>query len=207
MMCDSILRKVGDKVAEQVQYNLKKEIFTIPNILVYIRIALIPAFVVAYIFAETNSQYYLAFGIMVVAFLTDFFDGQIARRFNQVTNLGKIIDPIADKLYQFSVALCLMVKFRQMVVIAVLLFVKEIIMGIMGIVLISKGGEVFGAKWYGKVCTGFLDITMVFFLISPLVDGLPHAFMNWLIVACGVVLIIVSVMYTRLFAEKIKELD
>ena len=198
--------KDGGKMAEKAQYNLKKEIFTIPNILVYIRIALIPAFAVAYIFAETDSQYYVAFGIMLVAFLTDFLDGQIARRCNQITNLGKIIDPIADKLYQFSVALCLMVKFSQMVVIAALLFVKEIIMGIMGIILMSKGGEIFGAQWYGKVCTGILDVTMLYFLISPLVDFLPESLMNWLIAVCGIVLIVVSVMYTRLFAEKIKEL-
>ena len=106
----------------QAEYNFKKEIFTIPNILVYIRIALIPAFALTYIFAKTDTQYYLSFAIMALAFLTDFFDGLIARKFNQVTNLGKIIDPIADKLYQFSVALCLMLKFRQMAFVASLLF-------------------------------------------------------------------------------------
>lgn len=189
------------------EYNLRKEIFTVPNILVYIRIALIPVFVLLYLYATRPAHYYLAFAVMVIAFLTDFFDGKIARRFNQVTVLGKIIDPIADKLYQFSVALCIVVQFPQMIVIAVLLFVKEISMGIMGLVLISKGGKVFSAKWYGKFCTGFVDITMVLFLISPLVDNLPYRFMGWLIVACGIILVIVSVLYTRLFAAKIRELD
>ena len=200
------MAKGGNKMSTQTEYNFKKEIFSIPNILVYIRIALIPAFAVAYIFAKTDLQYYTAFGIMAMAFLTDFFDGLIARKFNQITNLGKIIDPIADKLYQFSVALCLMIKFRQMAIIASLLFVKEIVMGIMGIVLISKGGEIFGAKWYGKVSTCLLDITMIIFLISPLVSFFNIAFLNGLSVLSGTMLIVAARLYIRLFAEKIKEI-
>lgn len=188
--------------------NLKKEIFTVPNILVYIRILLIPVFVLIYLNADSDGAYYTAFAVMVVAFLTDFFDGRIARRFNCVTDLGKTIDPIADKLYQFSVALCLMIKYRKLVLVAVLLFVKEISMGILGIVLISKGGSVFGAKWYGKFCTGYVDIAMVLFLVSPVLHfEFPPIFLDGLVYSCVVILVVVAILYTKLFVNKIMELD
>ena len=81
--------------------SLIKEIFTVPNILVYIRMLLIPVFIFFYL----HKEYEITLVVLIVSFLTDFFDGKIARHFNQVTDLGKTLDPIADKLYQFSVAL------------------------------------------------------------------------------------------------------
>ncbi len=188
---------------------LLKEVFTVPNILVYIRVLLIPVFVFIYINAKNPNDYYAALGVMVVAFLTDFFDGKIARKFNLVTDLGKILDPIADKLYQFSVALCLMFEFPKMMIIAVLLFIKELLMGLMGLALLDKGGKVFGAKWYGKVCTGIVDLSMVFLFLSPLIiEGeIPAALCDTLIYICIVALVITSVLYTRLFSAKIKEAD
>lgn len=189
--------------------SLSREIFTVPNILVYIRVLLIPVFVYIYIHAKEESDYYLALAVMVVAFLTDFFDGKIARRFNLVTDLGKVLDPIADKLYQFSVAICLMFEFPKMIVIAALLFVKEMIMGLMGLMLLNKGGKVFGARWYGKVCTGIVDCSMVFLFFSPLIfnGNAPSALCDFLIYLCIVVLVITSVLYTRYFYERIKEAE
>jgi len=188
--------------------HIKNEIFTVPNILVYIRILLMPVFVVMYINASDTADYVMAFVVMVLAFITDFLDGQIARRFNCVTDLGKIIDPVADKLYQFAVALCLMIKYPAMTSVAVVLFVKEISMGIMGLVLISKGGKVFGAKWYGKISTGFVDLSMVFLLLAPLFGlTISSAATNALIYACDAILIFAAIMYFRLFASKIKEID
>lgn len=189
--------------------DFKNEIFTLPNILVYIRILLIPVFVLLYINAEDNPAYYnVALVVLVIAFLTDFFDGKIARKFNCVTDLGKTIDPIADKLYQFSVALCLMFSYPKMISVAIILFVKEISMGIMGLVLLGKGGKIFGARWYGKLSTAFCDITMVILFVLPMLgfDVNPY-FADILIICSDVLLIFASVLYTRLFAIKIKELD
>lgn len=189
--------------------SINKEIFTVPNILVYIRVLLIPVFVYIYIHAKDEKDYYLALAVMIIAFLTDFFDGKIARKFNLVTDLGKILDPIADKLYQFSVALCLMFEFPKMIIIATLLFVKEMVMGLMGLMLLNKGGSVFGAKWYGKICTGIVDCSMVFLFFSPLLfDGnVPELLCDSLIYLCIVALVITSVLYTRLFSAKIKEAE
>ena len=188
--------------------SLINEIFTIPNILVYIRIALIPIFAGLYMNADSQSDYYMALGVMAAAFLTDFFDGKIARAFNCVTELGKTIDPIADKLYPFSVARGLMMKYPLIISIAVILFIKEISMGIMGLVLINKGGKIFGARWYGKVCTAFVDISLVLLLVFPVFEiNISRSITDALIYMCDIILIVVSVMYTRLFAEKIKALD
>ena len=188
--------------------SIKNEIFTVPNILVYIRIVLIPVFAILYLKADTREEYYPAFIVMIIGFVTDFFDGKIARHYNCVTDLGKTIDPIADKLYQFAVALCLMIKFPLMLSVAAILFFKEISMGIMGLVLINKGGQVFGAKWYGKVCTFVIDVSMAFLLLLPMLDlHIPQSLINILIYTCDVVLIFTSMMYTRLFAGKIKALD
>ena len=189
--------------------NIKNAFFTVPNILVYIRILLVPVFIYIYINAREERDYYIALGVMVIAFLTDFFDGKIARKFNLVTDLGKILDPIADKLYQFAVAICLVAKYRLMLLVVIIIFIKELIMGLMGLVLLDKGGKVFGAKWYGKICTGIVDCSMAFLFLSPLVyeDKAPEALCIALICICAVVLIITSVLYTRLFWEKIKEAD
>ncbi|MBE7052506.1 MAG: CDP-alcohol phosphatidyltransferase family protein [Ruminococcaceae bacterium] len=195
-------------MTEKPTTTLKNELFTAPNILVYIRILLIPVFVILYLNANRLAEYVWAFSVMAIAFLTDFFDGKIARKFNCVTDLGKTIDPIADKLYQFAVALCLMIEYPLMRSVAIILFIKEISMGIMGLVLIGKGGKIFGAKWYGKICTAFVDLTMVFLLIAPLFGKeISPAFISTLIYCCDAILIIVSVMYTRLFTSKIKEID
>lgn len=188
---------------------LRNEFFTIPNILVYIRVLLVPVFVYIYIHAKTDRDYYVALGVMVVAFLTDFFDGKIARKFNLVTDLGKILDPIADKLYQFAVAICLVAKYKLMLLVVVIIFIKELIMGLMGLVLLDKGGKVFGAKWYGKICTGIVDCSMAFLFLSPLVytEKAPDVLCNVLIGICAVVLVITGFLYSRLFLAKIKEAE
>ena len=187
---------------EKENTNLRKEIFTLPNILVYIRILLIPFYTVFY----AQGHYGVSLVLLAVAFFTDFLDGKIARMFNCVTDLGKTLDPIADKLCQFSIALCLMFEYPLMISVAIILFIKEISMGIMGLVLLDKGGKIFGAKWYGKVSTAFLDVTMVLLLVAPVFNvTISQTVSNALIIACDVILVIVSVLYTRFFSVKIKE--
>ena len=80
---------------------------TIPNWMCFVRIALIPVFSVLFV----KESYIAAFIVMIVAALTDVFDGKIARKYNMVSNLGKILDPIADKLSQIAIVVILIVKF------------------------------------------------------------------------------------------------
>ena len=79
-----------------------RQLFAIPNLLCYLRIALIPYFVVTYLHAQEAIDYLYTALILAVMEITDFLDGFIARRYHMVTEIGKIIDPIADKLLQLT---------------------------------------------------------------------------------------------------------
>ena len=87
--------------------NWKKEILSIPNILSLFRLLLIPVYTVLFLRAERPVDYWWAAGILAVSTLTDMVDGKIARRFHMVTNLGKILDPVADKATQCTLLVCL----------------------------------------------------------------------------------------------------
>lgn len=83
-----------------MKQSLKKEIFSIPNIMGYARIILIPIFVWTYYTAEEMMDYYFAAFVILLSGLTDMLDGYVARKYDMITELGKVLDPIADKLTQ-----------------------------------------------------------------------------------------------------------
>lgn len=138
--------------------------FNIPNMLSVFRIMLIPLFVYFYFKATEYSRiYYLYAGItLVVSGITDFVDGVIARCFNQITQLGKILDPIADKLTQVAVVICVAIKTSSdwIVALAAVFVVKELLMLIGGVIIIKKKSSIRGSKWYGKVATAVFYIVM-----------------------------------------------
>lgn len=86
------------------------DLIKIPNILCYLRILMVPLFLHIYFTAERPQDFYLATLVVMLSGLTDFFDGQIARRCNMITDLGRIIDPLADKLMQLAMLIALTVK-------------------------------------------------------------------------------------------------
>lgn len=132
---------------------------TIPNWLCFIRIALIPVFSVLFV----KENYIAAFIVMIVAALTDLFDGKIARRFNMVSNLGKILDPIADKLSQMAIVIILIVKFWDgyLRYILFLFIVKEVLMLLGGSLLLIKGMRPSAAEIWGKVATTVFYVFMI----------------------------------------------
>ncbi len=143
-----------------------KELFagclTIPNLLSVIRIMLIPVFAVLFL----QEHYIIAIAVIIFAELTDLFDGMIARKFNQVSALGKILDPIADKLSQISIVIVLIIKYWNNAIKYLFMFfiVKEIVMLIGGALLISKGLRPVAAEMWGKVATTVFCIVMIFVL-------------------------------------------
>lgn len=177
-----------------------KDAFTVPNILSYIRILLIPLFVWFFLTAlygpdELSYYYYISAGIVIVSGLTDMLDGKIARRFNQITELGKLIDPVADKLTQGAVILCLALKFPLMWITFGLLAAKELFMGIIGLINLKRfGKKLDGALWFGKVCTTVFYLIVSALLLIP--DIWPEL-ANGLIIFCGVVILITFVLYAR----------
>ena len=89
----------------------RSQIYTIPNMLSLLRLALIPVYCTVYLRAQTHTDHFIAATILAVSCLTDLIDGQIARRFQMISTLGKILDPLADKLTQLALLVCLSTKY------------------------------------------------------------------------------------------------
>ncbi len=134
------------------------KIFTIPNILSFFRICLIPWIVWLYC---VEQEYQTTGYILILSGITDIVDGFLARKFNMISDLGKILDPIADKLTQAVMLICLMVRFPLMILPLILMVVKETFMGVTGVLVIQKKGIVHGANWHGKAATVLLYAMMI----------------------------------------------
>lgn len=136
----------------------KSKIITIPNLLSFVRLCLIPLIVWLY----TVERNYVWTGIvLILSFATDVIDGFIARTFNMQSDLGKILDPAADKLTQATMLICLVLRFPLMLLPLCILLAKDIYMAISGALVIQRTGEVMGADWHGKVATGLLYAMMI----------------------------------------------
>lgn len=144
-----------------------KEYFSIPNLMGYFRILLIPVYLFLYIRAETTEEYYMAAVVLLVSFLTDLFDGKIARRFDMVTEFGKILDPVADKLTQGAMTISFSYKYPAMGILLFVFLGKEYLMAILGLYMMKKNYRMDGAQKHGKVCTAVLDLVMILVLILP----------------------------------------
>ena len=176
----------------------KKEIFSIPNLMGYFRILLIPVFCHLYLTAENEQEYFLAALVVLISSLTDLFVGKIARRFHMVTELGKALDPIADKLTHAALAICLATRYPLMWVLIALLAVKEGYMGIMGLIFLRKGKMLNGAMWFGKVCTAILFAGLFVLFLFP---KIPMVFVNGIIFGMMIVMGITLCMYIPVFKK------
>ena len=145
----------------------KNEILTIPNLLSLFRLALIPVYIPIYLTAKIPSQFFTAGIIMAVSCLTDLVDGWIARHFNMVTTLGKILDPLADKITQFSLTVCLSMKYPVLKPILALFVVKELVQLTLGVVHFLHGYMLPGALIAGKVCTTVLFTSLISLVLLP----------------------------------------
>lgn len=177
----------------------KKEIFSIPNLMGYFRIFMIPVFCYLYI---GKQRYLAASAVVLLSSLTDLFDGKIARKFNMVTELGKLLDPVADKLTHGALALCLAVRYPLMWALILLLIVKEGYMAVMGAVLLKKGKKLNGAMWFGKVCTAVLFAGLLVLFLFP---HLPLFWVNSLILVMMAVMTFTLLNYIPVFRQMRRE--
>ena len=145
----------------------KKEIWTIPNLLSLFRLALIPVYITIYLNASSSSDYFIAAAILAVSCLTDLIDGKIARRFNMVSTIGKILDPLADKLTQFSLIMCLALKHSFLWYLVGLFVVKESFQLIAGGINLKRGRRLKGALLSGKICTAVLFVSLIVMVLIP----------------------------------------
>lgn len=176
----------------------KKDIFTLPNIIGYVRILLIPVFCWLYIHAETEQDYLWATGVVLFSSFTDLFDGMIARKFHQVTELGKVLDPVADKLTHGALAICLATRYPLMWALLALMVVKEGYMGLMGLHFLKQGKMLDGAMWFGKVCTAtlFVGLFCLFFFYK-----MSTLTANILITVMMVIMVFTLCMYIPVFRK------
>ena len=145
----------------------KKDILTIPNLFSLFRLMLIPVYMVIYLNATEMRDYITAAVILAVSCLTDLIDGKIARKFNMISTVGKILDPLADKATQFTLIICLSVKYPVLWNLVILFVVKESFQLIAGLITLRKGRMLTGALITGKVCTTILFVSLIVLILIP----------------------------------------
>ncbi len=174
-------------MSKSVDYNntvCSRKIFTLPNVLSMLRIALIPAMVILFVF-----EHYIIMAILLaLSAITDVIDGVIARKFNSVTELGKALDPIADKLTQAVVLICLALLFPQLWLPVGILFAKETFTGITQLIIMRKHNLVVGSDWYGKITTVFLYIMMFVHIVWKNIPNLA----SWIFIGVSIALMVSS---------------
>ena len=145
----------------------KKEIFTLPNLLSLIRLLLIPVYMTIYLNAAQTRDYVAAAIILAVSCLTDMVDGKIARKFNMITTVGKVLDPIADKVTQFTLIICLSIRYPILWYLVAFFVIKESFQFFAGLVTYKKGRMLTGALITGKICTTVLFVSLTAMILIP----------------------------------------
>jgi cardiolipin synthase len=181
----------------------KRDLWSIPNILCYIRLLLIPIFVIKYIRAQEPVEYVQVAIIILASGLTDFLDGFIARSFNMITDFGKLIDPVADKLTQAALIFVLVVKIKWMFLLLILFVVMQLFMLGAGLAMLKKGKRLNGSKWFGKVSTAVFYAVMLVLVAMP---KLKQSIINVLMLICGVFLALSFALYVREYIRMYREL-
>lgn len=176
----------------------KGKIFTIPNLMSFFRLLLVPVIVWAYLGLENLP---LSFGLLALSAVTDMLDGRIARRFNMVSDLGKALDPVADKLTQVSIVLCLAFRFPLLWILLGLCVLRESCMAILGYITIRKTQQVPAAKWYGKLSTVVLYGTALALLLFP---SMPAWLSTGLVILCMLCVLTALVLYVLYFVDSWK---
>ncbi len=179
---------------------LTRGMWTIPNALTFLRILLIPVFAVLYLKGEP----YWALGVFALASLTDCFDGLLARKLNQISSMGKLLDPLADKLMVVTAIACHVALGVFPWPALLIMGVKELLMVVGGAVMLGRGTVVY-ANYYGKTATVFLMAAVIAgFFAGPLNEaGFPvHQWLLW--IAVGLSLLALGVYAAQSF-RKLKE--
>ena len=168
--------------------------WNVPNALSLVRIALIPVFVVLYV---THHDRW-AFGALLLSGITDVLDGFIARRFHQITDCGKLLDPLSDKLTQVAVAVALTTRYLELLPLAILCLSKEVCQAVGGIILLRRRHAVRGSKWFGKMSTVVFYACMLALVLFPQMDTT----LEWILIAvAGAAMSLAFLGYLRMFIQ------
>lgn len=170
---------------------------SIPNILSIFRIVLIPVFIVCYLMLPDEMGWVPAL-VLVVSGATDVVDGYIARHYNMVTQLGKVLDPLADKLTLAAVVITVAINIPMLIPLAVIYVAKELLMLIGGLLIVKSGIKIQSSKWFGKLATVVFYIAMFIIILVP---GLPQAVTVFLAALVAVMVLFAFGMYVNEFVK------
>ncbi|MRI85843.1 CDP-alcohol phosphatidyltransferase family protein [Aerococcaceae bacterium WS4759] len=180
----------------------KSDWLAIPNILSLVRIMLIPVFIYIYFNNELSYNHLWAAAIVLLSGATDSLDGIIARRFDMITDLGKLLDPFADKLTQLAIIICLIYTWPGMLIVVSVFVIKELALLACSILLFRIGKVMDGALWYGKVST------LVFYACALILVAFPtmnQILANTLMSVTAISLLLAFVLYTRWFVIQLRK--
>lgn len=177
------------------------KVVTVPNVLSVFRIGLVPLFAWLYL---GKQEYIWAAAVLFLSGLTDAVDGYIARKFQLISNIGKVLDPVADKLTQIVALVCLFTQFPNMWVLLVLLIFKDLFIGVSGMLVVQRTGQVVGAKWHGKLVTIFFYLIVFLHVIW---NEIPSVFTTLSIMILIVMSILSAIFYGILNYQILKGKD
>lgn len=165
---------------------ISNRIFTIPNIISFARLLTIPVF----LWLVWQGRELAGFIVLVVAVSTDFVDGLVARKLNQVSRLGMFLDPLADRLFIAAVVVALAIRDVVPLWLVILVVLRDVLLGIGAAILSRYGAGILPVKWMGKWATFALLASLPLFLLAALVETIevvvvPFA---WAVALAGTVL-------------------
>ncbi len=178
----------------------KKDILTLPNLLSLVRLLLIPVIVLLYV----KEHHYASVALIILSAATDIVDGWIARHFNMISDFGKFLDPVADKLTQLAMLSCLVIRYPWSVALVGLLVIKELFQLIFGLIVLKKTDVMNSAKWFGKVNTVVLYASMILLFLLP---NIPNTVATVILSICGITMLCSMILYGRFFHLFIKQTE
>lgn len=167
----------------------------------FFRLALVPLIVWAYIGLDNCI---LAIALVALSGITDVVDGKIARKFNMISDFGKVLDPVADKVTQGALILCLASRYKLMIPLIILFVVKEALMLLLGYLVFKKHDSVNSSKWYGKVNTVLLYAMAILLIMFP---DIPDLIATSLIALCAGFILFSFIRYALFYRTILKQKD
>lgn len=173
----------------------------IPNILSVFRIVLVPVFAIAYFSDSPNAKIY-ATGIYLLAAATDYLDGRIARKYNLVSKLGRILDPLGDKLMTFAVLICITIERLVPIWAVVIFFIKEMLMAVGGLLVYNRLTDMPPSNYFGKCATVVFVIVCAILMLFKV----PKVYATAMIAFAIIVMLVAFVSYLIKYLKIIRSL-
>lgn len=170
----------------------------LPNFISLLRIFLVPVFASLYLHGHVLA----AVGVLLLCGVSDVLDGAIARRYGLVTDLGKALDPVADKLIQAAMMLCAAVKAPCVLLLLSLHVLRELSLAALGLYVVRATGRVSSARWYGKLCTFAIYVFLVALLALP---SPSPAFAASGVAVCSALILLCLLLYAMAYFRALRE--